>query len=147
MKLKILGLALLAFAATCAYSQGNKIPSRAELHKIMNDAVKQFNSKMTNTRVDEMTVIRMLTYDEATPTMSYHYATTYFAKSKVKKVTPEYVASIRAFNVEKTCTSQFEPLMRGYGLEVVHSFSDAITGANLVDITVTANDCAKRQKP
>ena len=145
MLMKFMCLPFLILAVSSVSAQTQKPPTRAEIHKILNEAVRQFNSKMTNTKIDEMTIIRMMTYDEATPTMSYHYATTYFAKSKVKKVTPEYIAAIRSFNVEKTCTSQFEPLMRAYGLEVVHSFSDAITGANLVDITVTATDCARRK--
>jgi len=137
-------LPVAILAAASALAQSQKLPPRAEIDKVLNEAVRQFNVKMSGTKVDEMTSIRIMTYDEATPTIAYHYTTLYLAKNKIKKVTPEYIASIRRFNTEKTCTSQFEPLMRAYGLEVVHSFSDAVTGANLLHITITSVDCARR---
>ena len=134
---------VLALHSAPVASQESKRPSRAEIDKILNNAVEQFNAKMIGTKVDEITVIRMMTYDEAIPTLGYLYATRYFDTTGQRKVTSEYVASIREFNVARTCTSPFAPLMRAYGLQVVHSFSDATTGAKLVELKITREDCRR----
>lgn len=107
----------------------------------MNYMVREFNSKMPGTRVDEMTAIRIMTYDAAVPTLAYIYSTDYFSQTGQRIVTPEHIKALRAFNIEKTCTSDLRVFMKAHGLQVVHSFSDTFTGANLVQVRVRYSDC------
>lgn len=81
-----------------------------------------------------------MTYDEKTPLLGYFYETNYFAKPGKRQITKEYAEKLRQFNIEKTCSSRFKPLMKAYGMQVAHSFSDATTGKNLVEIVVTFDD-------
>lgn len=133
-------IAMLLFP-TLAMGQNGNTPPISELHKAMNAAVKDFNSKMPGTKVDESTVLRFMTYDEATPMLGYSYETKYFATTGKRNISADYAERVRQFNIEKTCSSRFKSLMRSYGMQVVHSFSDATTGKNLLEVVVTFNDC------
>jgi hypothetical protein len=108
---------------------------------MMMNMVKQFNEKMAGTKVDDQTVIRMMTYDTPVSTLTYLYATRYYAATGQRSVTPEHAKVLRQYHIEKTCSSPFRAFMKGYGMEVVHTFEDATTGRRLVTITVRGADC------
>lgn len=136
----IFSIALSAMA-TAAIGQSRPIPPRSELDATMNNMVREFNSKMSGTSVDEQTKIKLMTYDAATPTLGYLYSTRHFAKTGKRTIDAEYARTLRSFHVEKTCSSNFKALMKNYGLEIVHSFADENTGKNLIEIRVKPTDC------
>ena len=132
---------LLAVVAQTSPAQPSKALTRSDVDQVMTNMVKEFNSKMAGTRVDEMTVIRMMTYDKAVPTLGYHYGTAYFKSTGQRNVSPEHRAALRSFHVEKTCSSNFRVFMKSYKLEVVHTFADTDTGRNLAEIRISNSDC------
>jgi hypothetical protein len=137
--------AVVVLTGANAAAQDRSIPSRAEVDRVMLEMVKQFNAQMAGTKVDEMTIIRMMTYDRATPSLGYLYSTNYIATTGQKELTQEYIQQVKRFNIEKTCSSPVRPLLRAYGLQVVHSFSDATSGKNILQVRVTASDCDQRK--
>jgi hypothetical protein len=120
---------------------GERKYSLFEIHTILNDMVRQFNTKMGGTKVDDMTTIRMMTYDENGPTLGYFYSISYFEDTGKHHISPQHAKLTRDFNIEKTCSSPFRALMSDYGLKVVHIFSDSTTGRNLLEVRVSSKDC------
>lgn len=139
-------LSIAAFAATSlgsASAQQPKLPSRAEVDKVLNNMVEHFNSNMRGTRVDEMTVIEGMAYDPKGPILSYAYSTTFFSSTGKKELEQTQAQAITRMNVSQTCSSPVRPLLSAYGLQVMHTFSDPATGKTLLRVRVTSTECAR----
>lgn len=141
--LRLCILVTLSLACRLGIAQDKRVASRVEVDKTLNDVVRQFNAKMAGTKVDEITVVKFMAYDESVPMLSYLYGSSYFANTGKRALSSEHAQAVKHFNIEKTCSSEFKQLMGSYGLQVVHSFSDSTTGRNLLDVRVTFRDCQK----
>jgi hypothetical protein len=109
--------------------------------KVMQDAVNEFNKKMAGIRADERTIVKFMSYDAKVPTLGYFYSSAHYLSTGRKTLTESEKIALRQFHVQKTCSSKFDIFMKHYGLEVIHSFEDATTGKNLVEMKIRYSDC------
>lgn len=118
-----------------------KLPSRSEIDILLENAVRQGNSQLANTKVDGDTTLVVMTYDKGVPVFSYHYRTMVTERLGRKSLTVSEKDAMREFHREKTCSSHFKALMLVYGLHVAHYFEDGTTGKNLLTLTYRGADC------
>ena len=138
--MKYFFLFLYCILSLNAYAE-NKIPSKEELDAIMLNAAKQMNSQMSGLRIDEYTNLKFVAYDLNPPLFSYFYTSTALDIVKQASLNKAQIDAMKKFNINKTCSSQFKPLMRPYNLRVAHIFEDKNTGKVIYKLTVTHNDC------
>ena len=122
-------------------AQENKIPSIAEFNRLMTDAVKQSNKQISGTRIDEYTIINILTYDEKVPLLSYHYTTSILRKINSTSLNKAGIEAINKYHLGKTCNSTYRSFMKVYGLIVSHTFTDDLTGKEVIKIQIGDRDC------
>ena len=118
-----------------------KLPPRSEIDALLENAVRQGNSQLANTKVDDDTTLVMMTYDKGVPVFSYHYRTMITKRLGRKTLTAAEQVAMRTFHREKTCSSHFKGFMLAYGLQVAHLFEDGTTGRNLLTLTYQGSDC------
>lgn len=134
--ISIILFALFAFAANAQ----NSIPSKTEVDAVMQNAVKQANTQMSGSRVDEYTTLRFLTYDVNPPLLSYFYATSVMRDTNQNLLSQSQIDAIRSFNINKSCAT-YGLIMRQYNMRVAHIFDDSYTGKPIYKITVSRMDC------
>jgi hypothetical protein len=122
-------------------SAEDKIPSKSELDSIMQNAVKQMNAQMSGTKIDEYTNLKYVTYDLNPPLFTYFYTSSSLAVLKQDSFNQVQIDAMRKFNVTKTCSTQFKPLMKPYNLKVAHIFEDKNTGKLIYKLTISHLDC------
>jgi hypothetical protein len=127
-------------AESTGRSQSGK-PPISELHSAMKNMVMQGNKQLAGSRVDEFTTLRMVTYDEPIPLLSYHYWTDHYTRTGQRNLSESERKRLRAFHIERVCTSKMRVAMREYGLQVGHNFADQSTGRNLLEVRVKYADC------
>ena len=125
---------------TNAYAQ-EKIPSKSELDAIMISAVKQMNAQMAGVRIDEYTNLKFVTYDLNPPLFNYFYTSNALTVLKQNNLTQAQMEALKKFNIAKTCSSQFKPLMKPYNLKVSHTLEDKDSGKIIYKLNVTYLDC------
>jgi hypothetical protein len=119
----------------------DKIPSKAEFDSIMRNAVKQMNGQMAGVKVDEYTTFKFVTYDVNPPLFTYFYKTSTLAVLKQSSLTQTQINEMRKVNINKTCSTNFKPLMKPYNFKVAHVFEDAVTGRIIYKLTISHLDC------
>ncbi|MBH9553143.1 hypothetical protein [Inhella gelatinilytica] len=138
-------LPMPSMGQTSSSSSGSSGKSRpidiSAMHRAMNNMVAVSNKKLAGTRVDEVTTLRMVTYDEGKPTLAYFYFVDFFVNTGRKTMTKAERDNVKNFNVASTCGGKFRPFMTEFGLEVAHHFQDASTGIHLIEIRVKRDDC------
>jgi len=122
-------------------SAEDKIPSKSEIDSVMQNAVKQMNAQMSGTKIDEYTTLKFVTYDLNPPLFSYFYTSSALTFLKQDNLNQIQTDAIKTFNVTKTCSTQFKPLMKPYNLKVAHIFEDKNTGKIIYKLTVSHLDC------
>jgi hypothetical protein len=129
-----------AFFSLHSLSQ-DKIPSKSEFDSIMMNAVKQMNSQMSGVKIDDYTTLKFVTYDLNPPLFSYFYSTSALAALKQSSLNKVQIDAMKKFNINKTCSSNFKPLMKPYNFKVSHVFEDSNSGKILHKLTVSHLDC------
>lgn len=132
---------LLALALCQSASAQGKTPPRAELDAALENAVRQANSQLANTKIDDYTTLIFMTYDKGTPVFSYHYRTFITKSLGRNSLAASEKEIMREYHREKTCSSHFTVPMRVYGLHVSHLFEDGTTGKPLLSLTYRWADC------
>jgi len=125
---------------TNAYAQ-EKIPSKSELDAVMINAVKQVNAQMAGVRIDEYTNLKFVTYDLNPPLFTYFYTSSVISVDKKEALSQLQIDALRKFNISKTCSTQFKPLMKPYNLKIAHVFEDKNSGKIIYKLIVTHLDC------
>ena len=127
--------------ASVAVGQQPRLPTVDEMHTMFEVAARQANSQIANTQIDDLTVLKLMTYDRNVPVMTYHYKSTALSALKKKDLDATATKAMIAHHRNKTCGTHFAPFMRVYGLKVAHRFEDAATGSEMITITVEAKNC------
>ena len=122
-------------------ASAQNIPPKSELDAVMQNAVKQMNSQMSGLKVDEYTTLKYVAYDTTLPLFTYFYSSSALSATNQQSLTNAQLAAMNLFNINKTCTSNFKPLMKPYSLKVAHIMEDSKTGKNFYKLTVAAKDC------
>lgn len=117
-------------------------PTIENMHLLLENAARQANSQISNTRLDDNTTLKIVTYDRGVPVMTYFYTSNALQASGAHELTSEAKKAMMDYHRIKTCSTQFSPFMRVFGLKVSHRFEDAKTGIEIITITVTGKDCA-----
>jgi len=136
-----LGIVLLSAFAGNAHSQQGKRPTIEDMHRLLDNAARQANTQMSNTRLDDFTTLKIMTYDRGVPAMTYHYTSSALQASAAREFNDAAKRAMVDHHKSKTCGTQFVPFMRVFGLRVAHRFEDTISGKELMTITVTGKDC------
>ena len=118
-----------------------KLPPRSEVDAVLENAARQGNSQLSNTKVDDDTTLVAFTYDKGVPLFAYHYRTMVTKRLGRKTLNASEMTAMRDFHKEKTCSSHFKGLMLAYGLQVAHIFEDGTNGKNLLTLTYRGSDC------
>jgi hypothetical protein len=129
---------MLEFFVVSANGQ-EKIPSTAELDSVMQNAVRQMNSQMTGTKVDDYTTLKFVTYDMNPPMLSYFYSSNVLSVLGLATLNKNQIEAMKKVNVNKACS--FKLLMKPYGFKVAHIFSDSNSGKIIYKLTVSYSDC------
>lgn len=116
-------------------------PAVEEMHRVLENAVRQASPQLANTRVDEYTTVKFVSYDRTVPVFTYHYATTWLNATGKQHYSDAERQILYEYHRTKTCRTQFVPLMRGSGLRVAHRFEDATTGKVLISMVFRGSDC------
>lgn len=119
----------------------DKIPSKSEFDAIMQNAVLQMNAQMAGTKIDDYTEFKFVTYDKNPPLFSYFYSSNALTLLKQGSLNETQNKAMKTYNLQKTCSSKFRPLMKPYNLRVAHIFEDKITGKTVYKLTVSHDDC------
>lgn len=112
-----------------------------EMHRVLENAVREANGQLANTRIDDYTTLKFMTYDRRVPVMTYHYASSVLGATREHQISDAGRQAMLDYHRTKTCHTRFAPLMRGSGLQVVHRFEDAATGKVLISMTFRGSDC------
>ena len=123
-----------------SYAEDN-IPSKSEFDSVMLNAAKQTNAQMTGTKIDEYTTLKFVTYDSSPPLFSYFYVSNALSFLKQDKLNQTQIDAMKNFNVTKTCSTKFKPLMKPYNFKVAHIFEDKNSGKIIYKLTVSHLDC------
>jgi len=118
-----------------------KIPDKSELDSVMQNAVKQMNAQMAGMRVDEYMNLKFVTYDLNPPLFSYFYTSTALNVTKQETLNRVQIEAMNKFNITKTCSTKFMPLMKPYNLKVSHIIEDKVSGKIIYKITISHLDC------
>jgi len=132
---------LLFYSQIFNVSAEDKIPGKSELDTVMQNAVKQSNAQMSGTKIDEFTSLKFVTYDLNPPLLSYFYTSSALTALKQDNLNQMQIDVMKKFNVTKTCSSPFKPLMKPYNLKIAHVFEDKNTGKVFYKLTVSHLDC------
>jgi len=72
---------------------------------------------------------------------TYFYKTSTLAVLKQSSLTQTQINEMRKVNINKTCSTNFKPLMKPYNFKVAHVFEDAVTGRIIYKLTISHLDC------
>jgi hypothetical protein len=132
-----IGILLLFMAYHQSYA--SDASEKAEVDAVMTKAAKQANEQTSGMKVDEYTRIRFVGFDKNVPVFMYLYSTSI----GTDKLNAEQKMAMDVFHINKTCGSNFRPLMKNpYNLKVSHEFEDIRTGKTIYKITVVSKDCS-----
>ena len=118
-----------------------KIAAVEDMHQVLESAARQANTQLANTRIDDYTTLKFVTYDRRVPVMTYHYNSSVLAVTGEQQISEAGRQAMYDYHRTKTCRTQFVPLMRGSGLQVAHRFEDATTGKMLISMAFSGSDC------
>lgn len=117
---------------------------KAEVDAGMISASKQANDQLVGTKVDEYTKIRYIGFDKKIPVYIYVYSTSIMSKLGSDQISSEQKRAMDVFHINKTCGTNFRPLMNNpYNLKVSHEFEDSRTGKLVYKIIIGSRDCPK----
>ena len=134
--------ALLLIIAT-ASAQTDKRPTIEDMHQILENAARDANRQLANTRIDDFTTLKLMTYDRGVPVMTYHYTSSALKATGQKSMTSATRKAMIDHHRAKTCSTQYVPFMRVFGLKVAHRFEDVASGLEMITVTVQASDCPR----
>jgi hypothetical protein len=138
---------LLALAAlllpNATVAQREIRPTIEDMHRVLENAAQEANKQLANTRLDDYTTLKFMTYDRRAPVMTYHYASTALQITGQKSLNAAARNAMNEYHRAKTCSTQFVPFMRVFGLKVAHRFEDAATGLEMITVTVKSADCPR----
>jgi hypothetical protein len=118
-----------------------KLPTKTEVDALFENVARQTNSQASNSKVDDFTTLKVVTYDKGVPVFTYHYVSTILKKTGRSDLTQTERDAMFVFHQTKTCNSHFRAFMIPYGLKVTHTFEDQMTGRNLITLTYGSKDC------
>jgi hypothetical protein len=118
-----------------------KIPSKSELDAVMLNAVKQTNAQMAGVKIDEHTNLKFVTYDLNPPLLTYFYTSSVLSTLNQNSLNQLQIDAMKKFNIVKTCSTKYQPLMKPYNLKIAHIFEDKLSGKVFYKLTVTHMDC------
>jgi hypothetical protein len=121
------------------------VPTKLEVDAILLTAVREANSQLANTRLDDHTTFKAATYDKAVPLFVYSYSTSYLASQKRAAYSQAEIENLRQLHRDKTCGSQFAPLMWAYGLQVEHRMEDRRNGLQVLSLVFKSSDCKSKR--
>ena len=142
-RVDVIRLITLALLTPVPADAQNKAPTVEQMHVMFESAAREANSQLSNTRLDDYTVLKLMTYDRRVPVMTYHYTSDVLTALKKTELDPAARRAMFDYHRGKTCGTHFAPFMRVYGLKVAHRFEDAKTGRELITLTIEGKDCAK----
>lgn len=140
IKLARITFAVLVALPVLAHAQSQLLP-RSEIDALFDNVARQTNTQTSNTKIDEYTTLKLVTYDKGVPVFTYHYVSTVSKKLGRTNLTQAERDAMFVFHQTKTCSSHFRAFMIPYGLNVTHMFEDQKTGRNLITLTYSAKDC------
>jgi hypothetical protein len=132
---------MFAAWAQATLAQPAGAPTKADIDALLTNAAKELNSQLANTRIDDHTTFKLATYDKPLPLFAYTYTTTYLASQKRVSYSQAERENLRRVHRDKTCGTQFAPLMRAYGLQVEHRFEDSRNGLQVLSMVFKSADC------
>ena len=136
---------LFAFAAsTSVYAQAEKRPTIEDMHRLLENTARQVNTQMSNTRIDDYTTLKFVSYDKGVPIFTYYYSSSALQVIGKPKLDEAARKAMYESNREKTCSSFFSPFMRVFGLKVSHRFENIATGRLMIDVILSGKDCQPR---
>jgi len=139
---KLLLVAALMLTAT-ATAQPDKRPTIEDMHRILENAAREANGQLANTRLDDLTTLKLMTYDRGVPVMTYHYTSSALQATGQKSLNQAARKAMIDHHRVKTCSTQYVPFMRVFGLKVAHRFEDVSTGLEVITVTVQGSDCPR----
>jgi hypothetical protein len=142
-RLEVIWLIALALLTPFQADAQDKPPTVEQMHMMFENAAREANAQLSNTRMDDHTVLKLMTYDRRVPVMTYHYTSNVLAALRKTELDPAARRAMFDYHRGKTCGTHFTPFMRVYGLKVAHRFEDAKTGRELITLTIEGKDCAK----
>jgi hypothetical protein len=119
----------------------DKIPSKSEFDAVMQNAVRQMNAQMQGTKIDEYTTLKFVSYDLNPPLFSYFYTSNVLVALKQDNLGRAQIDAMKKYNITKTCSTKFKPLMKPYNFKVSHIFEDKSSGKVIYKLTVSYLDC------
>lgn len=124
-------------------AQSSARPTIEDMHRILGNAAVEANKQLANTRIDDYTTLKLMTYDRGVPVMTYHYTSTVLKATGQKALNAAARKALVDYHRTKTCSTQYVPFMRVFGLQVAHRFEDAATGLELITVTIQGSDCPR----
>jgi hypothetical protein len=118
------------------------IPTIEDMHFLLENAARSGNAQLSNTRVDDYTILKLFTYDKTAPQLTYHYSTNVLEAFGPSGISDAGKKAMYDYHKVKTCGTMFKPFMIAFGLLVSHRFEDVATGLEVIRITVSAKDCS-----
>jgi len=131
------------FTITTAGAQSDKRPTIQDMHQILENAAREANKQIANTRIDDFTTLKLMTYDRGISEMTYHYTSSALKATGQKSMSPAARKAMIDHHKVKTCSTQYVPFMRAFGLKVAHRFEDVATGLEMITVTVQSSDCPR----
>lgn len=140
---QFISIGMLFLFMACHQSYASDESEKAEVDAVMINAAKQANEQLVGTKVDEYTKIRFIGFDRKVPVYIYLYSTNIMSKFGANKINSEQKRAMDVFHINKTCGTNFRPLMKNpYNLKVSHEFEDMHTGKTIYKITIANKDCS-----
>lgn len=125
------------------YGQPQKPPTIEDMHRLLENAARQANSQISNTKLDDYTTLKLMTYDRGVPVMTYHYTSSALQAIGARELNAAARQAMFDHHRSRTCGTQFAPFMRMFGLKVAHRFEDVATGKEVITVTISGKDCPR----
>ena len=134
--------AILAYSAF-AMAQTDKRPTIEDMHRLLETAAREANKQLANTRIDDFTTLKLVTYDRGVPVFTYHYTSNILQATGQKSIPQAARKAMIDYHRTKTCATKYALLMRVFGLQVAHRFEDRETGLEIIAVTIQGTDCPR----
>jgi len=131
---------ILSSTPFLAFGQADS-PIREDMHLLLEKTAREGNTQLSNTRLDDYTTLKMLTYDKDIPLFTYHYTTSILQLIGVTEISEASKNAMYGYHRLKTCDTSFRSFMQIFGLQVSHRFEDVDSGKEVVRITLSFADC------
>jgi hypothetical protein len=117
------------------------ILSKSDFRNLMINTVKSVNSQFAGLKVDEHTTLKFVTYDQRLNIYTYVYSSNIMSHLNQSILSAQQKDVMKKYHINKTCTSEFAPLLKPYNFKVSHSFQDKISGKVIYNLTISDADC------